>query len=69
MVFDDYPGYWIDSRKKPPLGVMPRGVWNYTRIRNLVDAVSKRLETGKVDEEVLGWLKESVELAERNLTS
>lgn len=56
----------VDSRdtKKPPLGVMPRDIWNHKRWTELSNAMQRYLEAGKpVPKE---WMDEYIELCEED---
>lgn len=48
---------------KPPLGVMPREIWNRKRQKNLADAMARYLEAGmKIPTE---WIEEYNEISDR----
>ena len=50
---------------KPPLGVMPREIWNRKRQKDLADAMMRHLETGmKIPAE---WIEEYNEISEREV--
>lgn len=52
----------IDPATKPPLGVMPRDIWNRKRQKELADAMQRYLEAGKsIPRE---WIDEYNELSD-----
>ena len=51
----------LDQVTKPPLGVMPRDIWNRKRQKELADAMQRYLEAGKsISRE---WIDEYNELS------
>ena len=51
--------------KKPPLGVMPREIWNRKRQKDLTDAMARYLEAGmKIPSE---WIEEYNEISEKEV--
>lgn len=56
----------VDSHEteKPPLGIMPRDIWNHKRWTELGEAMQRYLEAGKpVPKE---WMNEYIELSEED---
>lgn len=52
----------LDQATKPPLGVMPRDIWNRKRQKELADAMQRYLEAGKsIPRE---WIDEYNELSD-----
>ena len=52
----------MESIKKPPLGVMPKDVWDRKRIQNLSSAINRYLFNRK--EIPIEWVKERNKLIE-----
>lgn len=50
--------------EKPPLGVMPRDIWNCKRRTELADAMQRYLEAGKLVPKE--WMDEYTELCEED---
>jgi hypothetical protein len=45
-------------RERPPLGVMPKKMWDEQRINNLTDAIKRANDAGKYDLKVSEWVHE-----------
>lgn len=59
---DDWTRGMRDEPIKPPLGVMPRDIWNRKRQKELADAMQRYLEAGKsIPRE---WIDEYNELSD-----
>lgn len=48
---------------KPPLGIMPRYIWDESRLTQLEQAIERRI--GKVNTIPIEWIEERNELIER----
>lgn len=60
----ELPELDVSQSKKPPLGVMPRDIWNHKRWTELSEAMQRYLEAGKpVPKE---WMDEYIELCEED---
>lgn len=57
----------LDQATKPPLGVMPRYIWNRKRQKELADAMQRYLEAGKsIPREWIDEYNEYNELSEED---
>jgi len=60
--------YWESNKsaiEKPPIGIMPKTVWQTHRIKELLGAIDRYVSIGRVDDLVCGWVSELNELTKQ----